>query len=75
MPVNSRSLWRNAIVDEDEQDAARSAVFEPLVIAAVDLDQLAETGPTRSRLMHATAALSASLPSPVGDHPLPQRLD
>jgi hypothetical protein len=30
------------VVDEDEQYAARPLVLEPLVVAAIDLDQLSE---------------------------------
>ncbi len=40
------------IVDEYEQDATLTAVLEPIVIAAVDLNQLAQTGPSWPRLMH-----------------------
>src|SRR5947208_2873504 len=39
------------IVDVDQQCAARAAVLEPGVLAPVDLDELAATGPALARLV------------------------
>jgi len=56
------------VVDEDEQGACRSSAFEPSVVAAVDLDELAETGSAVARLVDRSSALAARLPQAGGRH-------
>src|SRR5215210_8149803 len=61
------------IVDEDEQRAGVGAVLEPAVLAAVDLDQLAQGLAAQPGLMQASA-LPAGEPQARVDHPPAQRL-
>ncbi len=63
------------VVDEHEQGALRPAALEPPVPGAVDLHQPAQAVPARARLEHALPPVLAPQPKPVGNHPLPQRLD
>ncbi len=63
------------VIDEHQQGAATGALLEPLVIAAIDLDQLAATRPTVSRLLDLRLSASAGNPEAVLDHPVPERLD
>ncbi len=46
------------VVDEDEQGAGRSAILEPVMIRAIDLDQLAIAFPAQTRLMERAALLA-----------------
>ena len=61
------------VVDEDEERAGRSAIFEPGVIRHVDLDQLARAFPPQARLVKRPTLL-ARQPQPVMQHPLAQGL-
>src|SRR5271156_6418987 len=58
------------IVDKHQQGALRPAVFEPPVLAAVDLDQFANALAPRARLVNLLATLPAIAPQPSFDHPL-----
>ena len=60
------------IVDEDQEHAPRCTRFEPLVVAAVDLDELTEARPPLPRWVRTLPSLSAGDPEPGADHPLPQ---
>ena len=62
------------IVNVDQQRASRSAVLEPPMLRAVDLDQVAHTVPAIARLMNRPETLLAVGPEPVRQHPLPDRL-
>jgi len=46
---------------------------QPVVQAAVDLDQLAKAGSAAPRLLHALLSLTACCPRAVCDHPLTDR--
>ena len=61
------------IVDEDEQRAGLGAVLEPAMLAAVDLDQLAQGLAAQPGLMEASALLAGE-PQARLDHPCAQRL-
>lgn len=63
------------IVGLNPHRAARSTAFEPVVKAAVNLHELAYTRSAMPRLLEALAAVAASRPEAVGDHPLTQRLN
>lgn len=63
------------IVHVDEQGATRAPVLEPVVVAAVDLDELAETRSAVPRLVSPAGPLRAGHPQTRTDHPLAQRLD
>jgi hypothetical protein len=63
------------IVHVDEQCASRSPVFEPFMVTAVDLNQLAEARSAMPGLMNATRPPRAGYPELDFDHPAPQRLD
>jgi len=52
------------VVDVDQQRAARSAVLEPGMLAAVDLDQLAQAGAAKARLVGLRGPLVAREPNP-----------
>src|SRR5262249_49755545 len=60
------------IVDKHQQGALRPAVFEPPMLAAIDLDQFADAFAPRPRLVNLLALLAIA-PQPGGDHPLAQR--
>ena len=62
------------IVDEHEQRALRTAILKPPVLAAVDLDQLANAVAPGAGLMNALSPLLAIEPQPSLDHPQPQCL-
>ena len=62
------------VVDEDEQRARRAAVFEPGVVAAIDLDELAQAGAAVARLVDRGSALAARLPQAGGRHQRPHGL-
>ena len=62
------------VVDEDQQTAHRSAIFEPTMLGAVDLDQLADAVASIPGLVDLAAALPSILPQALGDHPAAQRL-
>ena len=64
-----------AVVDVDQQRAARAAVLEPGVLAAVDLDELAETGAPLARRVAPPGPLCPEDPQARRTHPPPQRLD
>src|SRR5947208_3306771 len=63
------------VVDVDQQRAARATVLEPGVLAAIDLDELAEAGPTLPRRIAPAGALGPRDPQAGGTHPAAQRLD
>ena len=63
------------VVDEHQQGAATGALLEPLVVAAVDLDELAATRPTAPGLLDPRLSASPGDPQAVLDHPVPERLD
>jgi len=54
--------------------ALRPAILKPPVLAAVDLDQLANAIAPATRLMNALSPLPAVSPKPRLDHPQPQCL-
>lgn len=56
------------IINEDEQGAGRTALFEPVMVRPVDLDQLAIAFPARAQLLE-RAALLARKPDPGILHP------
>ena len=60
------------VVDKHQQGALRPTVFEPPMLAAVDLHQLADTLAPRPRLVNLLALLAIT-PQPGFDHPLTQR--
>ena len=62
------------VVDVDEQGAHGPAVFEPGVLRAVDLDELAETRAPRAGWVAAPRPLRPRHPERGRDHPAPQRL-
>ncbi len=62
------------VVDEGRQVTARAACLEPVVMAAVDLDQFAQALSTWARWMHALGSSQLGLPQPGPHHPAPQRL-
>ena len=61
------------VVDKHQQGALRPAVFEPPMLAAVDLHQFANALAPPPRLMDVLALLAIA-PQPGFDHPQPQRL-
>ena len=60
------------VVDKHQQSALRPAVFEPPMLAAVDLHQFADAFAPRPRLVNLLALLAIA-PQPGFDHPLAQR--
>jgi hypothetical protein len=50
------------VVDEHQQRAHRSPVLEPGVVAAIDLDELAQAGSPVARLVDLGRALPARRP-------------
>lgn len=61
------------IINEDKQSAGRPAVLEPVMIGAIDLDQLANAFPAQARLVK-RAALLPREPNPGVLHPFAERL-
>jgi hypothetical protein len=61
------------VIDKHQQGALRSAVLEPPVLAAIDLDQFADAIAPRPRLVNPLALLAIA-PQPSFDHPLAQCL-
>src|ERR1051325_8146728 len=62
------------IVDKHQQGALRPAILKPPMLAAIDLDQLADALTPRTGLVNPFQALLAVDPQPIRDHPLAQRL-
>ncbi len=62
------------VIDVDEQRAPRSARFEPLVVAAIDLDELAEALAAVPGLVGVREAVSALNPDAGRQHPGPEGL-
>ena len=62
------------IVDKYQQGALRPAILKPPMLAAVDLNQLADALAPRTGLVNPFQALLAVDPQPFRDHPLAQRL-
>ena len=60
------------VVDKHQQSALWPAVFEPPMLAAVDLHQFADAFAPRPRLVNLLALLAIA-PQPGFDHPLAQR--
>ncbi len=58
-----------------DRGAARRALLEPLVVAAVDLDELAAARPAAPGLLDPRLSTSPRHPQAVLGHPLPERLD
>jgi len=58
----------------NQQGTRRRPLFEPAMIAAIDLHQLAYTGPAIARLMNLGRALFARNPQAGVPHPAPHRL-
>src|SRR2546428_7443328 len=63
------------VVDVDQQRAARATILEPSVLAAIELDELAEAGPTLPRRIAPAGALGPRDPKAGGTHPAEERLD
>ena len=61
------------IIDVHEQRARRAAILEPRVLAAVDLDELADAVAAMARLVGPADPLAARRPEPGRDEPLPKR--
>jgi hypothetical protein len=61
------------IVDEHQQRTGSTAVLEPTMGAAIDLDQVAVARMPKAGLVE-TSALLARQPKPVGNHPSAKRL-
>src|SRR5882762_7172384 len=61
------------VVDVNQQRAARTALLEPGVLAAVDLNQFAEALAPVARLMRHPDSLSPRDPDASADQPDPQR--
>src|ERR1700737_4918983 len=57
------------VVDEHQQGALRPAVFEPPMLAAIDLHQLTDTVAPVAGLMNPLSPLLAVGPNPSLDHP------
>lgn len=66
--------FTRGVVDEHQQRASWSAVLEPPMLRAVDLDQLAATVAPVAGLIGAGAPGGTVLPEPGFHHDLPQRL-
>src|SRR3954449_8352040 len=62
------------VIDEHQQGALRPAILKPPMLAAVDLNQLADALAPRTGLVNPFQALLAVDPQPIRDHPLAQRL-
>jgi len=62
------------IVDKHQQGALRAAIFEPPVLAAVDLHKFADALAPRARLVNLLATLPTITPQPSFDHPPTQCL-
>src|SRR2546430_12089943 len=63
------------VVDVHEQGAHGAAVLEPRVLRAVDLDELAETGPPGPRRLAAPQALRPGHPEAHRRHPPAKRFN
>lgn len=61
------------VVDEDQQRTGRGTVFEPAMLATVDLHQLSVTLTAEPGLMECSSLLVGQ-PQPGFDRPLAQRL-
>src|ERR1700719_484212 len=57
------------VIDEHQQRALWPAIFEPPMLAAIDLHQLADTVAPVARLMNLLPPLLAVSPNPSVDHP------
>ena len=62
------------VVDVDQEHTTGSAVLEPVVVAAIDLHELAVAIPAVTRLLDAFATLRTGLPNAVRNHPFAKRL-
>ena len=62
------------VIDIDHQGAGRPAVLEPRMVAAIDLDQLANTVPAVTRLINLCRALPTRNPQSGLRHQPPHRL-
>src|SRR3954465_6669268 len=62
------------VIDEHQQRALRPAILKPPMLAAVDLNQLANALAPRTGLVNPFQTLLAVDPQPIRDHPLAQRL-
>jgi hypothetical protein len=62
------------VIDEYQQRTLRPAILRPPVLAAVNLDQLADTIAPVARLMDTLSPPLAIAPQPGFDHPKPQCL-
>src|SRR4051812_44943595 len=62
------------VIDKHQQGALRPAILKPPMLAAVDLNQLANALAPRTGLVNLFQALLAVDPQPIRDHPLAQRL-
>ena len=58
------------IVDEYQQTATRTALFEPGVIAAIDLNQFTEAGPPLAQGINMRLGTTLRPPQLGGDHDL-----
>src|SRR5882672_1828805 len=61
------------VVDKDQQGARLTALLEPAMIAAIDLDQLAVALTPQARLME-RSSLRSRQPQALGNHPASQGL-
>src|ERR1700726_5232683 len=82
LEIGKRALrWHKAklhqsaggVIDEHQKRAGRRPIFEPAMVRAVDLDQLAEMLTAMTRLLDASA-LHPGQPDSGPPHPAAQRL-
>jgi hypothetical protein len=62
------------VIDVDQERAVGAAVLEPVVLATIDLDELAEGLPAKARLVRHGRPVLARSPETAGPHPVAQRL-
>ncbi|GAB1384276.1 hypothetical protein MASR1M50_25970 [Burkholderiales bacterium] len=62
------------IIDEGDQAALGRAALEPVVVAAIDLHQLAQAGAACARAVHSLGAAALGRPQAGLDHPAAQGL-
>ena len=63
-----------SVIDEGDQTALARSPLEPIVVAAVDLHQLAQAGPARPGAVHTRGTTLLGTPQTSRHHPAAQRL-